>query len=243
MAQHREDVSSQGGRTRQRERAERILDAAATLLLRWGYKRVTIDDIAKEAEVGSGTIYLHWKTRDALFETLMLREAIAVWRELQQKMLADPEEVLLHRMMRSMLLVVMGRPLARALFTGDSELLGKMAQSETARQAGNIAPSKDFLRMLRELGLLRTDMDLAAQTYALGATVTGFCLADPLLSEEEQIPLEAKGEALARTLRLAFEPETLPSPAFLREKVIPIFIQIFEQVCTYCEQQIQNRMV
>jgi AcrR family transcriptional regulator len=243
MAQHREDGSSQGGRTRQRERAERILDAAAALLLRWGYKRVTIDDIAKEAEVGSGTIYLHWKTRDALFETLMLREAIAVWRELQQKMLADPEEVLLHRMMRSMLLVVMGRPLARALFTGDSELLGKMAQSGTARQAGNIAPSKDFLHMLRELGLLRTDMDLAAQTYALSATVTGFCLADPLLSEEEQIPLEAKGDALARTLRLAFEPETLPSPAFLREKVTPIVMQIFEQVCTYCEQQIQNRMV
>ena len=97
--------------------------------------------------------------------------------------------------------------------------------------------------MLRELGLLRTDMDLTAQTYALGATVTGFCLADPLLSEEEQIPLEAKGEALARTLRLAFEPETLPSPTFLREKVIPIIMQIFEQVCTYCEQQIQNRML
>jgi hypothetical protein len=58
-----------------------------------------------------------------------------------------------------------------------------------------------------------------------------------------QIPLEAKGEALARTLQLAFEPETLPSPTFLREKVIPIIIPIFEQVCTYCEQQIQNRML
>jgi len=64
------------GRTKQQERAERILDAAAELLLRWGYKRVTIDDIAKQAEIGSGTIYLHWKTRDALFETLMMREAI-----------------------------------------------------------------------------------------------------------------------------------------------------------------------
>src|SRR5437868_11382308 len=117
MAQHREDISSQGGRTRQRERAERILDAAAALLLRWGYKRVTIDDIAKQAEIGSGTIYLHWKTRDALFETLILREAVVVWRELQSRILADPEEVLIHRMMRSMFIIVMSRPLAKALFT------------------------------------------------------------------------------------------------------------------------------
>lgn len=243
MTQQREQASIPVGRTKQQERAERILDAAAELLLRWGYKRVTIDDIAKQAEIGSGTIYLHWKTRDALFETLMMREAIAVWRELQLRILADPEEVLMHRMMRSMLLIVMSRPLARALFTGDSELLGKMAHSEIARQAGNIAPSKDFMLLLRDLGLLRTDMDLATQTYAFSATVTGFCLADPLLTEKEQIPLEAKGEALARTIQLAFEPETLPSPAALREKVIPTVMQLFEQVCAYCEQQMQKRMV
>lgn len=243
MTQQREQTSILAGRTKQQERAERILDAAAELLLRWGYKRVTIDDIAKQAEIGSGTIYLHWKTRDALFETLMMREAIAVWRELQRRILADPEEVFLHRMMRSMLLIVMSRPLARALFTGDSELLGKMAHSEIARQAGNITPSKDFMLLLRDLDLLRADMDLATQTYAFSATVTGFCLAEPLLTEEEQIPLEAKGEALVRTIQLAFEPETLPSPTTLREKVIPTVMQLFEQVCTYCEQQMQKRMV
>src|SRR5207253_630505 len=190
MTQQREGPSIPVGRTKQPERAERILDAAAELLLRWGYKRVTIDDIAKQADIGSGTIYLHWKTRDALFETLMLREAIALWRELQRRILADPEEVLLHRMMRSMLLIVMSRPLACALFTGDSELLGKLAQSEIARQMSNLAPSKDFMLLSRNLGLLRDDTDLATQTYAFNAMVTGFCLADPLLTEEEQIPLE-----------------------------------------------------
>jgi AcrR family transcriptional regulator len=237
-----ESTSILAGRAKQQERAERILDAAAELLLRWGYKRVTIDDIAKQAEIGTGTIYLHWKTRDALFETLMLREAITIWRELQRRIMADPEEVLLHRMMRSMLLTVMSRPLACALFTGDSELLGKMAQSEISKQASKIAPSGDFMLLMRDLGLLRADMDVATQTYAFSATVTGFCLTDPLLTEEEQVPLEDKGEALARTIQLAFEPEILPSPAILREKVIPRVMQIFEQICTYCEQQMQKRM-
>src|SRR5438132_9975066 len=103
-------ASEERTNTKQQQRTERILDAAAELLLRWGYKRVTVDDIAKQAEVGSGTIYLHWKTRDALFETLMLREAVAVWRELQNRVLADPEEVLIHRIMRSSLITVMSRP-------------------------------------------------------------------------------------------------------------------------------------
>ena len=86
-------------------------------------------------------------------------------------------------------------------------------------------------------------MDLAAQEYAFSATVTGFCLIEPLLTEEEQIPLEVKGEALARTIQLAFEPETLPSSDFLREKVVSTVTQLFEQVCTYCEQQIAQRMI
>ncbi|WP_234322969.1 helix-turn-helix domain-containing protein, partial [Streptomyces sp. NRRL S-350] len=49
------------------ERAERILDTTAELLEQHGYRRVTIDDVASRAGIGKGTVYLHWKTREALF--------------------------------------------------------------------------------------------------------------------------------------------------------------------------------
>ncbi|EFH82233.1 TetR/AcrR family transcriptional regulator [Ktedonobacter racemifer] len=243
MTQKREAATGPAELSKQQLRAERILDAAGELLLRWGYKRLTIDDIARQAEVGSGTIYLHWKTREALFETLMLRECIAIWRELQQRMLADPEEALLHRMMRAMLLIVMSRPLARAFFVGDRDLLGKMAQSEVSRQMGKIAPSQDFIRLLCDLGLMRTDMEITSLVYAFSATITGFCLVDPLLTEDEQIALEVKGDALARVVQLAFAPELEPSHATLRTTVVPTVSQLLEQVCAYCEQQIQERML
>ena len=60
------------------ERADRILDAARALLLRWGYRRVTIDEISRHAGVGKGTVYLHWRSREQLFFAVGAREAVAM---------------------------------------------------------------------------------------------------------------------------------------------------------------------
>jgi AcrR family transcriptional regulator len=238
-----EQANTSSSPSKQQERASRILDAAADLLLRWGYQRVTIDDIAKQTGIGAGTIYLHWKTKEALFEAVMLREAVAVWRTLLARVRADPEEVLLHRVMSSMLLVTRQRPLARALFTRDVNLLGKLAQGRLMQAAQQMVPSQEFVTMLRDLGLLHTGMSLSVQAYAFAATVTGFSLVDPFLEDEGTLSLEEKAEAMARTIRDAFEPAVLPSRVRLQEEVLPRMIQLLEGVCDACEQQIQERMV
>src|SRR5262245_23833782 len=129
--QERSPSTAPSGR---QERAQRILDAAADLLLRWGYKRITIDAIAQKAGIGTGTVYLHWKTKEALFESVLLRELLAIWRTLIARMRADPSEVLLHRFLRTQTLIIQSRPLARALFTRDAALLGKLTQSSVAQQ-------------------------------------------------------------------------------------------------------------
>ncbi|GHO92962.1 TetR family transcriptional regulator [Reticulibacter mediterranei] len=230
-----------GRHTKQQVRAERILDVASELLLRWGYKRVTIEDIARQADVGTGTIYLHWKNKEAIFEHVMLREAVAVWRELLQRIYADPQEVLVHRIMRSMFLIVRKRPLARAIFTRDTTLLGKLAQGNATKQTQSLMNAQEFMQLLRDLGLLRTDSNLPVQAYAFSATITGFTLIDPLLTEEDQVSLEEKAEAMAQTIRLAFEPEVLPTPAILQEQAVPRLTGMLEQICEYCEQQIRER--
>lgn len=111
-------------------RAERILDNAADLLLRWGYKRVTIDDVAERADVGKGTIYLYSKSREALFEAVLQREVLAALEELLAAVRQDPEAALLHRMTRAVFLAIMHRPLLRALHTSDQEVLGMLAKGD-----------------------------------------------------------------------------------------------------------------
>src|SRR3712207_5449951 len=43
---------------------EHILDAANRLLARYGYKKMTMDDLAQEVGIGKGTIYLHFASKE-----------------------------------------------------------------------------------------------------------------------------------------------------------------------------------
>jgi AcrR family transcriptional regulator len=43
---------------------EAILDATDHLLARYGYRKMTVDDIAQEAGIGKGTIYLHFASKE-----------------------------------------------------------------------------------------------------------------------------------------------------------------------------------
>jgi AcrR family transcriptional regulator len=60
-----------------------ILDAALRVFGQYGYRRTTMDDIASEAEIGKGTIYLSFASKEEVFQALSQR--------LVQRMLADAE--------------------------------------------------------------------------------------------------------------------------------------------------------
>jgi len=45
---------------------EAILDATDRLLARYGYKKMTIDDLAREVGIGKGSIYLHFSSKEEI---------------------------------------------------------------------------------------------------------------------------------------------------------------------------------
>jgi AcrR family transcriptional regulator len=69
-----------------RRREQQILDAALSLFDRDDWLTVTIDDIAHQAEIGKGTVYLHFPSKEALYARLALdfsRALLDRMRELQ----------------------------------------------------------------------------------------------------------------------------------------------------------------
>lgn len=228
--------------TKRQARAIRILDAAAELVLRWGYDKTTIDDIARHAGVGKGTIYLHWKTREALFETLLLHEIMAVMETLIQYMQEQPEHILLHHVVGSLFPLTEQRPLTKVLFTENRELLGDLARHsarDITMRTQRLLTARDYLEVLRKHGFVRSDMSQDAQLYALYATISGFFLIDPSLTSQGQLTDINRAEILAQIVRNAFEPEELPSSTILQE-IAPQVILLFTQLCQAFQQRIQE---
>jgi AcrR family transcriptional regulator len=50
-----------------------ILDAALRLFSQYGYRRTSIDDIAHDAEIAKGTVYLSFKSKEEIFRALCER--------------------------------------------------------------------------------------------------------------------------------------------------------------------------
>lgn len=193
------------------ERADRIFDAAGALLLRLGYRKVTVEDIANQAGIGKGTVYLHWRTKEQLFEALLLRESIGLVKEIIDRLREDPAEVMPHRLVRTSYLATLRRPLITALAIGDVELLGKLTH-RSLRSQELLAGERLFASLTRHR-LLRDDV--ANLPYALQATVTGFYLIDTVNADVDDLEPEARADALAHTIRHAFEPAGDPDPQAL----------------------------
>jgi AcrR family transcriptional regulator len=59
-------------RRRAEARPAEILDAALTVFSARGFAAAKLDDVAKEAGVSKGTLYLYFKSKEALFEAMAL---------------------------------------------------------------------------------------------------------------------------------------------------------------------------
>jgi AcrR family transcriptional regulator len=211
-------------------RAQRILDATAQLLERWGYSRVTIDDIARQAGVGKGTVYLHWPNRETLFMAVLQRELLQFIENLAPTLRDNPEELLLHRLVRHFWLAANRRPLIRAVFVQDFETLGRLSmagdQTLIARQ---YEAFEEYVELLKKSRLLRADLTGSEVMYIYRATITGFFLAEKLIPEEYQPDVERKADLLADTFQQTFGiPD--PPPRAAIKAIAPEIIKIIQKI-------------
>src|SRR4030095_7305842 len=176
------------------ERAHRILDVAAELILRWGYDKTTIDDVARRAGVAKGTIYLHWRTRDDLFAALLRRERVYRRGEVRASVPATLSELL-----GALVGAALRRPLLKAVLVGDSEVLGKLARMKRRGAMGlDLGGASDAsLGRLIEYGAVRPES--GDHLVVISAIVYGFVFLPDLLPAEARVAAERIAGAGAAT--------------------------------------------
>ncbi len=196
----------------QRAREERILDAAATLLMRWGYRKTTIDDVAREAGVGKGTIYLHWKDKNELFRAVIWRASQQAAEDAKQRLAADPEGGLFHRLWTHGMLAIFSNPLLAALMKGQSDIFQGLIDTldpQTIHQL--VGNAEEYIARLQQAGLIRADLPVPVITFLMGALKIGIIQAADFVDQEQLPSMEQLTEALSDLIRRWLEPEQLPS--------------------------------
>jgi AcrR family transcriptional regulator len=192
-------------------REERILDAATTLLVRWGYRKTTIDDVAREAGVGKGTIYLHWKDKNDLFRAAIWREQQRYSDELKRRIAADPEGGLLHRITVHGMLAALSNPLMTTILRGNSDIFnGFLGAYDPGFLNQLLGDTDTYIVELQHAGLIRADIPASVITYLLIALKFGIINSPDLISQERIPDMEQLTEALSDLIRRWLEPDELP---------------------------------
>ncbi|HPH95006.1 MAG TPA: helix-turn-helix domain-containing protein [Anaerolineaceae bacterium] len=182
-------------------RPERILDAAASLITRLGFDKTTIADIALEAGVAKGAVYLHWSSKEALFDALVTREMRRLMADLLARVEADPRGGSLTRMYAHSLQALQANPLMRALYTQDSRVLGKFIhQQDPRRYVERFGFGKDFIIYMQAAGLVRKDLNPESLAYLLSVIAYGFTGIESVIPAAEAPSLEQVEEVLEAVL-------------------------------------------
>ena len=194
-----------------KQREERILDAAATLLVRWGYRKTTIDDVAREAGVGKGTIYLHWKDKNELFRAALWREQERLGEDVKQRIVADPEGGLLHRVTTHSMMAALSNPLMAAILKGNADIFNGFLGAYSQDMLNQVAGVADtYLAQLQNAGLIRRDIPAPVITFMLTALKVGLINSPDIIGQEHTPSMEQLTEALSDLIRRWLEPEQLP---------------------------------
>ncbi|WP_159775134.1 TetR/AcrR family transcriptional regulator [Streptomyces sp. HM190] len=201
-------------------RAERILAAARELLLAWGYKRVTVDEIARRARIGKGTVYLHWKTKQTLFAELLRRELHEALGVLAAEIRENSAAALPSKVVREVFLQQTRNPVTRAIHAGDSEILGALAVTPAGRPVIQELGFHTLLARLVEVwrthGLMTVTAPAADQIYTIDAVLTGFITGGLAVPGEDVRP-DHRADLLGHTIKAALETSVTPDEAVLRE--------------------------
>jgi AcrR family transcriptional regulator len=220
------------------ERAERILDAASKLIVHYGYDKTTVSDIAREAGISKGAIYLHWPSKEALFEALIFRESEKLVDDMLVRLEADPEAGTIFSLYQHSIMATLANPLIHALMTRDTRITGEFSRRWSASEHGSEGHffRNEMVKQLQSAGVIRQDLDSDVVSYIMALIRYGFLTIGEIIPQEKAPPLDQVGKTLALMLERALAPEGGANKEAGREQLEHILTALREMVRRYRAQ-------
>ncbi len=192
-----------------RQRQEQILDAAAAVIIRLGYDKATMGDIAEAAGASRRTVYLYFKGKEELFEALLYREYMQYSQAWLEHIEADPRGGTVGGFYRALFHTVNSRPLIAALLRRDRRVIGNYLRKPdnlfARMESGVNIP--DFFQALQAAGAIRQDIDAAVIEHIIEMLSYGQLTIGDFKPLDQFPPYDAVMEAVADMMDRALMPK------------------------------------
>lgn len=136
---------------RKAARRRRILDVASDAILRHGYRRASIDDIARRSGVAKGTVYLYFESKADLLMQILLEERrhkLALIKEVLERKGSGLQR--LELWLEGLLKSIDGEPITARLLSGDREIRFVLEELDSDYLQQVMSIKVDFLAALIE---------------------------------------------------------------------------------------------
>ena len=171
-------------------REQAILDVTAELLLRHGYNKVTMSDVAHAVGLNRRLVYLPFPSKDALIKALLLRELHTYAEVWNLYLETDPRGGTVASVYRGLLATLQQLPLMAAMYRRDPQIFGRYLSrpgSFFAHWPPDPGPTREYLLAMQGVGAVRQDINTRAVAFILDALAPSILAA---LSSRTKAPLD-----------------------------------------------------
>jgi len=186
-----------------------ILSAAAKVIIRLGYDKTTMSDIADAAGLSRRTIYLYFKGKDELFEELLYSEYLQYAQIWLEQIESDPRGGTIGGFYRANFHAVNSRPLIAAMLRRDRRVVGNYLRKRdnifTQMLSG--VNTLAFFQALQAAGAIRQDIDAAVIEHIVEMLSYGQLTIGDFKPPDQSPPYDAVMEALADMMDRALRSE------------------------------------
>ncbi|MEM7801160.1 MAG: TetR/AcrR family transcriptional regulator [Chloroflexota bacterium] len=216
------------------KREKQILDAASALFVRYGYDKTTVADIAREAGVSKGAIYLHVENKQELLEKLIVREMQTHGPGWLQALEDDPDGGTIAGFYRGTLRGMNSSPFMQAIFKQDGRVFGTyLRQPDNIYRRLNKMQSEShrivLARRLQEAGAIRSDISADVIAYVMAILAFGLVTLGEMLGDREAPSIEAVIEGIALIMDKGLTPDAGGNPEATKRIVIEIYAALYAQ--------------
>lgn len=190
-------------------REKLIFEATERLLGRFGYDKTTVADIAKEAGISKGAIYLHFKSKDELIEKLLIHAMLGFSLNWFEAIEEDPQGGLIGNMYLNMLKVIDQTPLMAVIMRQDGAILGNYLKKKDNFFVKNQRQGirHEFVAMMQAAGAIRQDLDPKVVAHIMDMISFGMVTIAEFVPTEQIPPTDEVIKGIADFMHRALTPE------------------------------------